>query len=337
MWQSTALKALKETLELHRTDSQWALKKEEAVLYNRWFTPDTINQSLDAWVEVLDKQADEWLGRYSLPADFCQKTLGIIMAGNIPLVGLHDLICGVMTGFNIRIKASSDDSVLMKFVVEHWFHKLPEWKDKVVFSDDFKGLDAAIATGSNNSGRYFEYYFRNIPHVLRGHRNSLAVIGESTTDQEIQELGKDIFSYFGLGCRNVTHLLLPSGFDVIRIFKAWEPHSDIINHNKYANNYHYHRAILLMNLDKHLDNGFVLLKETETLYSPVGMVGYQFYQSESEIQDYLNAHETEIQVAVGFGQKVNFGEAQSPALWDYADNFDTLDWLLQHYQAASKS
>jgi hypothetical protein len=337
MQQRVWLDTLREFMEKHETDEVWQQKKHEAEIKNPWFTQVNISKSINAWVDVLRNDAKNWLGEYTIPKVFSSQKLGIIMAGNIPLVGLHDLLCGIICGYRVRIKASSDDEVLIKHIVGGWISANPVLIDRIEFSDNFKGLDAAIATGSNNSGRYFEYYFRNIPHLLRGHRNSISVVGENTSEEELTALGDDVFTYFGLGCRNVTHLLLPRGFDMVRLFHAWEPYAGLIHHHKYANNYHYHRAVLLMNLDKHLDNGFVILKEKEDVYAPVGMVGYSFYDSLEDVRQYVMQYENQIQVVTGFQSKVKFGKAQQPGLSDYADHTDTIKWLLDNYNAAASS
>jgi hypothetical protein len=337
MQQRLWLISLRDILAKHESDTTWLEKKREAEIKNPWFTQKNISRSIDAWIKTLESDVDEWLSQYDLPSEASSQTLGIIMAGNIPLVGLHDLICGIISGFRVRIKASSDDEVLIQFLVGSWIEANPELTHRITFSDNFKGLDAAIATGSNNSGRYFEYYFRHIPHLLRGHRNSVAVISNDATEEELVAFGEDVFTYFGLGCRNVTHILLPEGFDLVRLFHSWEPFSELIHHHKYANNYYYHRAVLLMNLDKHLDNGFVILKETTDVYAPVGMLGYHFYQSRSEVDAYLHTHQTKIQAVVGQDAPVLPGKAQQPRLWDYADFTDTVDWLLGHYQAEASN
>lgn len=337
MQQRLWLDSLRDILGKHETSASWIEKKREAEIKNPWFTQPSISRSINAWIEALGADAGEWVGKYSLPTQHASQTLGIIMAGNIPLVGLHDLLCGILCGYRVRIKMSSDDEVLMKFLIGSWVEANPELASRIEFSNNFKGLDAAIATGSNNSGRYFEYYFRHIPHLLRGHRNSVAVVTPDVTEEDLKALGEDIFTYFGLGCRNVTHLLLPEDFDKVRLFHAWESFSDLIHHHKYANNYYYHRAVLLMNLDKHLDNGFVILKETRDVYAPVGMLGYHHYQTQEEVNAYLQEHRREIQVVVGKESAIEFGKAQQPRLWDYADHIDTMQWLLSHYQAEASS
>jgi hypothetical protein len=329
MWQKRLTETLRQILFNHKTNENWGIAKHEAELKNRWFTPESINLALDSWIDALNEnEVQHWLSKYKLPTENRPQTLGIVMAGNIPIVGLHDLLCGLIAGYRVRAKLSSDDEVLMKHLIENLVKEMPELAGRIELSTDFKGLDMAIATGSNNSGRYFEYYFRHIPHLLRGHRTGVAVLSGNETAEELLGLGHDIFDHFGLGCRNITHLMLPSGFEFSRLFEAWLPLADIIHHNKYANNYHYHRALLLMNLDKHLDNGFVVLKESTDIYSPVGVIGYSVYKNFDDVTAVLNENENKIQVVCGDGF-VPFGQAQHPRLWDYADGVDTLNWLLQ--------
>lgn len=329
MWQLRLTETLRQIISTHTTDEKWAKAKSEAELKNRWFTAESVHLALNSWVTALQHDSvTKWFSYYSFAAEPHLKTLGIVMAGNIPLVGLHDLLCGLLAGYKVRVKLSSDDEVLMKHLIETLQAEMPELQNRIEISSDFKGLDSAIATGSNNTGRYFEYYFRHIPHLLRGHRNGVAVLIGNETPEELLALGHDVFDHFGLGCRNVTHLFIPAGYDFKLLFDAWLPLGDIIHHNKYANNYHYHRALLLMNLDKHLDNGFVVLKETTDIYSPVGVVGYQFYTQQNEVNQVLADQAQKIQVVCGAGL-VPFGQAQHPQLWDYADGTDTLKWLLE--------
>lgn len=327
---SLPARLIRSAIENHRSDDDWQMKKDEAMLRNGWFTRESIDQSFDSWLWALQEdRLTAWLSDYHFPASASDRILGIIMAGNIPLVGLHDLLCGLTAGWKVRVKLSSDDEVLMKALIQRLIKAEPSLEQRIEISDQFKGLDAAIATGSNNSGRYFEYYFRNIPHLLRGHRNGAAVLDGSETEDTLKLLGHDVFDHFGLGCRNVTHLFIPRGFDLVRLFHAWEPFSELVNHHKYVNNYHYHRAVLLMNLDKHLDNGFVLLKEMPAVYAPVGMLGYEYYDSEAELDARLNEEKDRLQVVVGAKPGMAaWGTAQCPGLSDYADGADTLKWLL---------
>lgn len=324
--------SFRQVLENHQTHEEWQNQIEIAQSQNRWFEPVFINQSLNQWLNSLQpSKVEEWLKRYQLPVEK-PKTVGIIMAGNLPLVGFHDLLSVLVSGHNAKVKLSSEDTVLMKY----WFglaaQKLPELANRVEFADDLKNIDAAIATGSNNSARYFEYYFKNIPHVLRKNRNSVAVLHGNETPEKLEALGNDVFDYFGLGCRNVTHLFLPNGYDFKPLFDAWEKFNWIYNHNKYANNFQYHRALLLMNLDPHLDTGFLLVKEKPEIYSPVGMLNYSFYSDISEVKARLELEKENIQCVVseiGGLSGIPIGDAQNTELWDYADGVDTLQWLSQ--------
>jgi hypothetical protein len=223
--------------------------------------------------------------------------------------------------------------VLPKYWIQNAIAMAPELQVRIEFSEDFKNLDAAIATGSNNSARYFEYYFRNIPHLLRKNRNSAAVLSGAETQEQLIGLGHDVFDYFGLGCRNVTHILLPENYEFRNLFETWEPvFRHLINHNKYANNYNYHKALLLMNLDPHMDTGYLLLKEKEDLYSPVGMLNYSFYASMANANAWLEKNREQIQCvsseieSIG---KIKLGNTQNTMLWDYADDIDTLKWLFE--------
>ncbi len=303
---------------------------QEAEIRNPWFTRAELDYCLDAWVKALQPEAVEaWL--HDLKPAQNPKKVGILMAGNIPMVGLHDLLCVLASGHHALVKLSSDDQVLMREVLRFAReYGLPS-AQSITEVEQLKGVEAAIATGSNNSARYFKQYFGHLPHIIRKNRNSVAFIAPNEPEQTFPLLADDVFHYFGLGCRNVTHLLFPKGFDPRSIFPYLEPWAHIINHNKYANNYHYHKAILLMNLDVHLDNGFVLLKEDEKLYSPVGMLHYSFYDDEASAAQYIQQHREAIQCMVGHADFCDTlpGTTQRPGLQDYADGVNTMDWLMQ--------
>lgn len=295
---------------------------------NGWFTKEAVRQSVSAIGNWLEKdRLNEWLRRYTWNEH--PKKVGIIMAGNIPLVGFHDFLCVILSGNSAICKMSSDDKTLLPAFTSVLCHFLPELKERIVLSSGKIGeIDAVIATGSNNSHLYFEQYFGKYPHIFRKNRTSIAILDGNESESEITALGKDIFSYFGLGCRNVSHLLVPEGYDFVPFFKGIFPHGDIINHFKYGNNYDYNKVVYLMNQLPLLDNNFVLLRESEDLHSPLAMIHYHFYKDENDIQNYLELHEASIQVVIGKG-KTPFGTAQSPALTDYADNVDTMQWLEQ--------
>ena len=303
---------------------------QEAEIRNPWFTRAELDYCLDTWVNALQPQAVEaWL-KTTKPTRLPKK-VGILMAGNIPLVGLHDLFCVLASGHHALVKLSSDDQVLMREVLRFaTAYGLPSTQ-LLTEVEQLKGVEAAIATGSNNAARYFKQYFGHLPHIIRKNRNSVTYIAPNEPEHTFPLLADDVFHYFGLGCRNVTHLLLPEGFDPRRLFPYFESWAHIINHNKYANNYHYHKAILLMNLDVHLDNGFVLLKEDEKLYSPVGILHYSFYTDEESAAAYVQKHREEIQCMVGHANFCDTlpGTTQRPGLQDYADGVNTMDWLMR--------
>jgi hypothetical protein len=321
-----------------------AAKNNEALLYktainNPWFTTNFSQQAITAHINSLEESlVMKWLSLESqwLDATIKPKKIGLILAGNLPLVGLHDVVCTLISGHTALVKLSSSDAVLCKWVLEKWVEINTELRSKLVFVEGLmKEVDAFIGTGSNNSARYFSYYFQNKPHLIRKNRNSVAIIDNNTSKEQFEALGNDVFGFFGMGCRNVTHLYLPPNFDFGPLFEAFEIHKECIHHHKYANNYTYHKAILLMNLDKHLDTGFMMCKESERIASPVSMLHYSYYEEESSLINKLAMHAEEIQcVATGNPllkipgvQTVTFGSTQEPALWDYADGINTLAFL----------
>lgn len=293
---------------------------------NGWFTKESVRQSLNAlgaWLTV--EKLENWLTPYSFTSS--PKKVGIIMAGNIPLVGFHDFLCVVMSGNCAVCKMSSDDKTLLPALVSVLLKFEPNLKERIILSDGKIGeIEAVIATGSNNSMLYFEQYFGKYPHIFRKNRTSVAVLTGSESKEELHELGSDIFSYYGLGCRNVSHLLLPTDYPLQTFFEGIFQHSDVINHFKYGNNYDYNKAVYLMNVLPLFDNNFVLLRETTELHSPLAMVHYHYYKSPAEIDAYLEEHKESIQVVCG-SKYTPFGEAQRPTLSDYADRVDTMQWL----------
>lgn len=293
---------------------------------NGWFTKESVCNSLLALGEQLTAgQLESWTQPYAFSVQ--PKRVGVIMAGNLPLVGFHDFLSVLMSGHIVVAKLSSDDKTLLPALVEVLLRFLPELKERITISDGKLGpIDAMIATGSNNSMRYFESYFGKYPHIFRKNRTSVAILDGTETSAEIEALGKDIFTYFGLGCRNVSQLLIPEDFELGRFFEPVIVYADIVNHHKYANNYDYNKAIHLMNQEEILDNGFVLLKESDELFSPLAMIFYHRYKDASEIEDFLAKRKEDIQVIVGHGY-TSPGEAQKPGLDDYADGVNTLAWL----------
>ncbi len=262
------------------------------------------------------------------------KRVGLILAGNIPLVGLHDLICVLVSGHKAVLKPASDDTLLMRWVVSLLQECNPDWAEQIEFTEKMTGIDAIIATGSNNSSRYFEYYFKDKPHIIRKNRNSVAVITGQESDEGLLELGKDVFDYFGLGCRNVSKVYLPVGFDPTRLLQVWEPYrANLLSHSRYFNNFEYHLALLMVNRVKHFTNNALILLESDQISSPVSMLHYQFYANTNILEEEIARQIDQIQCIVSedgaFQGSLPFGESQKPALWDYADGIDSLAFLTQ--------
>jgi hypothetical protein len=299
-----------------------------ARINNGWFTAQNIYNSLMAIVDMLkEEHLRKWLGE-----DFKQvstpKRIGVVMAGNIPAVGFHDFLSVLVSGHKFIGKPSAADRFLPKAIAEILISIEPSYGEKIVFTDRLENIDAVIATGSNNTARYFEYYFGKYPNIIRKNRNSVAVLRGDETEEELEQLGKDIFYYFGLGCRNVSKLFVKEGVDLDRFFKAIFPYKDLVNHQKYGNNYDYNKTVYLMGDVQLIENGFLLLKEDIGLASPVAVVFYEYFKDEDSLQERLRMDHANIQCVVGnHPGEVPFGKAQEPALWDYADNINTLQFL----------
>jgi len=308
---------------------------ETAQFANPWFTPENVRQAVTANLQLLKTEnLNDWLQPYQ--QDFEKdnpKTVGLILAGNIPMVGFHDILSCLIAGFNVQIKTSSDDKLLIPYFLKKLIEIEPAFEDKITLVDRLAKFDLIIATGSNNSSRYFEYYFKNVPHIIRKNRNSVAVISGDETEADLYKLGHDIFDYFGLGCRNVSKLFFPQGYDYSRFFQAIESFSSIANHYKYHNNYEYNKAIYLVNGDQHLDNGFLLLKKDERISSPLGVAYFEEYDDISQLAERLRADKDLIQCIVtdlkivGSDSLVSFGNSQCPGLTDYADGINIFDFL----------
>ena len=304
--------------------------------YNAWFTPENVAMAIKAIGETLNPNSlEKWLGRYDLTGNKKGKKVGLILAGNIPLVGFHDVLCVLITGNTAMIKASSQDSRLIRHVLKMLVDIDDSFKHQYQFVERLENFDAVIATGSNNSSRYFDYYFGKVPNIIRKNRNSLALLAGSETTEQLMVLGHDIFDYFGLGCRNVSKLLVPKGYSFNFFFESIEVFQPVINHHKYNNNYGYNKSIYLVNGDKHFDNGFLLLKEDERLASPLAVLFYEYYDNLAAVQHMLNEQSDNIQCVAGpsslnlRNQVVDFGKSQQPDLWDYADGLDTMEFLLK--------
>lgn len=302
----------------------------QANIKNQWFTPEFISFAAKQWHAALQAEKIEtWLKAYKpLTHD---KTVGIIMAGNIPLVGLHDVLCCLALGFKLKIKTSSSDEVLIQFTIDSLINSMPELKERIQINESLHAIDALIATGSNNTSRYFEYYFKDIPCIIRKSRTSIAVLSGQETEAELFGLADDIYTYFGLGCRNVSHLLLPKEIALEPLYQAYDKYMNHVHHHKYYNNYMYHKSILLMNLDKHYDNGFMLFQEKTALHAPIATLNYHFYNDIEDINAYIKSNQEDIQCVVSHmaieANCIAFGHTQITELWDYADNINVLDFL----------
>ena len=302
-------------------------KMNEAYVKNNWFTIENQKIMLSSIANnfLNEEKLFNWINNYNY-SDTPPKKIGLVMAGNIPLVGFHDLLCVWLSGNIGLVKLSSKDEVLLPFLVQQLERISPVFKERTIFAERLNDADAIIATGSNNSARYFEYYFKDKPHIIRSSRNSVAVLDGNETNEEILSLGKDIFRYFGLGCRNVSKLYLPEGYDPTAIYKTLSLYSDISYHNKYKNNFDYNCTILLMNKTPHFANEFLILQESEAIASRIATVHYEFYKSESDLNEKLSARKNDIQCIIG-KKYIPFGQSQEPSLVDYADNIDTMKFL----------
>ncbi len=300
---------------------------------NAWFSPQNVRFALQNWSDCLTlPQLSAWLDGYQIADSPTQKNIGIIMAGNIPMVGFHDLMCVLLSGHRALVKISSSDKILMRFAIDGLIEIEPRFEERIEQVELLKNFDAIIATGSGNTSRYFDYYFAHVPSIIRKNRTSVAVLMGKENEQDLVALGQDIFTYFGLGCRNVSKLYVPEGYDFIPFFDAMEVFSDIKNHYKYFNNYEYNLAILLVNGTHHYTNGFLIATESQSLVSSIGVLYYETYASEQDLADKILAAQPNIQCVVGaenihFLDAVPFGLAQTPQLSGYADGVDTLAFL----------
>ncbi len=317
------------SLEIGLTEEEYSKLQytvNRQFVYNGWYTKENVQRALLDWSALLtEDKMKAWLNNYSFSEK--PKNVGVIMAGNIPLVGFHDFASVILSGNIAVTKMSSEDSTLLPALLEIMVKWNPDFADHFrLTSGKIGNIEALIATGSNNTVQHFEQYFGHLPHIFRRNRTSVAILDGTETFEERKGLGADIFTYFGLGCRNVSHMLLPENYDIDLFFKGIYEYSEVVYNKKYGNNYDYNKAIFLMNKHKLLDNNFLLLKETEDLHSPLAMVYHHSYSSQQQIDSYLNQHKEEIQAVIGHGY-LPFGSAQSPALEDYADGVDTLAWL----------
>lgn len=310
---------------------------ERATLYqgaraeNGWFTEDTINLALQGLERYLDEaKLQQWT--QTLPsAPATVKKIGVVMAGNIPLVGFHDFLTVLISGHVLWAKLSAQDSFLLKYIAHILLEIEPRFQDSLIFAERLNNVDAIIATGSDNSSRYFEYYFAKYPHIIRKNRTSVALLNGQESEDDLYALGQDVFQYYGLGCRNISKLYIPVNYFLEPLMDAWQPYQPVLNHHKYQNNYDYIKSIYLVNGEPMYDTGFVLLRESPDLVSPIATVFYEQYQNEADLTQLLATQQSKIQCIVSqngwFPNSIPFGQAQQPELWDYADGVDTLAFV----------
>ena len=300
--------------------------------HNGWYTPENVYFSIQSWaIALTEENLNKWLSAYNFNEEN-SKNVGLILAGNIPLVGFHDFLSVLISGNNVLVKTSSNDQFLLPFIANYLIAVEAEFANKITFVEGkLEHFDAVIATGSNNTARYFEYYFKDKPSIIRKNRNSVAILNGEETKEQLIALGEDIFRYFGLGCRNVSKLFVPKGYSFNAFFEAIFEYQDIIHYEKYANNYDYNKAVFLMSNFKLLDNGFLTIKEDNSYASPISSVFYEYYDSIEDLQILLQSENEQIQCIVSNNlveNSIDFGSTQKPNLWDYADNVDTISFLL---------
>ncbi|HXA01858.1 MAG TPA: hypothetical protein VNW99_07720 [Cytophagaceae bacterium] len=307
----------------------WAV---QAGASNNWFTRENVKTALDGLALVLEKKKlNEWISAYKTSRTTSRK-VGVVMAGNIPCVGFHDMLCVLVSGHILYAKLSSQDSALVKNIAKALIEIEPGFAERIIFADRLNNIDAVIATGSDNSARHFKFYFGKMPHIIRQNRTSAAVLNGQESEQELGLLGKDILQYFGLGCRNVSKLYVPEDYSFTHFFQSIEYLKPISQHHKYLNNYDYNKSIFLINRVEHFDNGFLMLRESESLFSPISVVHFERYSGIGDLQARLGKWHEKIQILVGSHQiipeAVTFGQAQCPTVMDYADGVDTMEFLL---------
>lgn len=302
-----------------------------AVNENNWFTKSSVKSAFSAWATALtSSKLDRWVPN---DRDFTKnpKRIGLILAGNIPLVGLHDLISVLISGHIACVKYSSQDRSLMGAVVQQLKETNPLFSERIIVIEQLKEVDAVIATGSDNSARYFKHYFSKYPHIIRQNRVSVGIIKGNESSEDLAKIGQDAFQYFGLGCRNVSKVFVPNDFKLPVLIKSLEDYQSVLTHHKYCNNYDYNKSIYLVNGEPHLDSGFFMMRESTDLVSPISVLYYETYKSEAELDLKLSTNRNKIQCIVSsqgwYEGSLPFGEAQCPELWDYADGIDTLEFL----------
>jgi hypothetical protein len=312
---------------LLENNTEWQDIKYKASIHNGWFTPEFIDLAVtNITAHFLEKdKLNKWVAHYFLDDGVIQKNVGVVMAGNIPLVGFHDFLCVFTSGHKQTIKLSSKDDVLLKHLVEKMIEWKPEVQNYISLAPMLKGCDAYIATGSNNSARYFDYYFAKYPSIIRKNRTSIAFLTGDENTETLEKLSDDIHAFFGLGCRNVTKIFVPREYDFVPLLKSFHRYKYFADHHKYRNNYDYNLSIQIMNNRFYMTNESTLLVESDVLFSPISQLNYSFYDDIETALTSLKGNE-ELQCIAGID--IPFGKVQSPGLFDYADGLDTMQFLL---------
>ena len=336
-----AFAKLSQQLELLNKGNSEGLAQNEfdellikAEQFNPWFTQQYLRLAFENIIKMLDRAAlESWMNNYSeYEFEDSDIRVGVIMAGNIPLVGFHDFLSVLISGKIFLGKLSSNDQFLLPYISKLLIDIEENFESKIYFAEHLmKDFDAVIATGSNNSSRYFDYYFGKYPHIIRSNRNSVAILTVNETNDQLEALGKDIFYYFGLGCRSVSKLMLPLGYDIPHLLDNLEKYNYVREHTKYLNNYEYNKSLLLINKEPHFDNGFLILRENGALASPISVINYEYYSDiDAEIRRFSMKND-DIQCVLSeikeIKNTVSLGESQMPNLMEYADNVDVISFL----------
>ena len=322
---------------LNENNKSFQKVKQEAYLHNKWFIDQNVNKSIAGITNAfLNKtKLKDWASKYNIGDEVKSKEVGIIMAGNIPLVGFHDLLSVFISGNHAKIKISSKDKLLMEYVIEQMILINPYVKKYFSIVERITKMDGVIATGSNNSFRYFEYYFGKVPNIIRKNRNGTAVLTGEETKEQLKALSHDIFDFFGLGCRNISKIYVPKGYDFIQLIETLDEHQYLKEHNKYMNNYDYNLAIALLNKDKIFQGEVIFLKEDTSYFSRIANLHYEEYDNIEGLKTRIKNDNELIQVVatgsgnlLDFEREVTFGKTQEPAIDDYADGVDTMKFLV---------
>lgn len=314
---------------IKKGDAEWQAAKRQAEAENAWFTQEFIDLAANTIAEqfLAEDKLQTLIDRYNIPdLHPAPKKVGLVMAGNIPMVGFHDLLCTFLAGHFAWIKLSSKDSALLKFLVQKMVTWKPEAERFITIAERLTGCDAYIATGSNNSANYFEYYFGRFPNIIRKNRTSVAILTGNETDLELEALANDVYQYFGLGCRNVTKLYVPKDYNFERLLQVFKKYNHLADHPKYKNNYDYHLAIHLLNKKYFMSNESLLMVEDPSPFSAISQLHYEFYDDAEKVRNELKGNNS-IQCIVS-NDDITFGQAQCPSVTDFADGVDTMKFLV---------